>query len=107
MGMLIRRHHARQDEQAAPVEAFPAGKPGKAWKVDELKAYAAAHEVDLGEAKTKDEILAALTPAVTDPPIPVGDDGVLVPADPADPTDPTDPADTAPDPLDKDTVPAE
>lgn len=67
---------------------FPEGVPAKAWKVDELKAYAAAHEVDLGEAKTKDEILAALTPAVTDPPMPVGDDGIPVLTDPANPAAP-------------------
>lgn len=35
--------------------------PDKTWKVDELKAYAAEHEIDLGEATKKDEIIAAIS----------------------------------------------
>ena len=35
--------------------------PDKSWKVDELKAYAAEHSIDLGEATKKDDIIAVLT----------------------------------------------
>ena len=87
MGMLIRRHLAVPEVAAAAAPPFPEGAPAKAWKVDELRAFAVAHEVDLGDAKTKDEILA-LFPAAPVTPVP-------------------DPADAAPDPLDKDAVPAE
>jgi hypothetical protein len=38
-------------------------KPDKTWKVDELKAYAAEHSIDLGEATKKDDIIAVLTPS--------------------------------------------
>ncbi len=72
MGMLIRRHLAAPEVAAAAAPPFPEGAPAKAWKVDELRAFAVAHEVDLGDAKTKDEILA-LFPAtpVTSVPDPV------------------------------------
>lgn len=60
LGYFARRGYTIEAEEAPP---FPDGKPAKAWKVDELKAYAARHGVDLGEAKSKDEILAVLTPA--------------------------------------------
>jgi hypothetical protein len=35
--------------------------PDKTWKVDELKAYAAEHSIDLGDATKKDDIIAVLT----------------------------------------------
>jgi hypothetical protein len=35
--------------------------PDKTWKVDELKAYAAERDIDLGEATKKDDIIAVLT----------------------------------------------
>lgn len=46
----------------APVQAveIPEGEPSTDWKGDQLKAYAEKHEVDLGSAKTKPEIVAAL-----------------------------------------------
>lgn len=34
--------------------------PDKSWKLDELKAFAAEHSVDLGDATKKDDILAVL-----------------------------------------------
>lgn len=63
--------------------AHPDGAPSDTWKVDELKAYAAAHEIDLGSATSKSDIVKALTPAVTVPASPVGDDGLDILADPA------------------------
>ena len=50
----------------APAENEPdpeAGEPSKAWKVDALRAYAAEHDIDLGAATKKDEILAVITAA--------------------------------------------
>lgn len=44
--------------------ALPSGTPGKSWKVPQLKAYAAEHDIDLGGATTKDDILAAITAAL-------------------------------------------
>lgn len=41
----------------------PKEKPLGKMKVDELKEYAKAHEIELGEAKTKDEILEAIKAA--------------------------------------------
>ncbi len=34
--------------------------PDKSWKVAELKAHAEEHDIDLGEATKKDDILAVL-----------------------------------------------
>lgn len=48
--------------------AFPEGDPTDAWKVDQLKAYAAAHGIDLGAASKKDEIVAAIAAAKQAPP---------------------------------------
>lgn len=42
---------------------FPDGVPVEAWKSDELRAYAAAHNVDLAGATTKADILAAIAKA--------------------------------------------
>jgi hypothetical protein len=50
-----------QDEAEEP--AFPEGEPTDKWTVGQLTAYAATHGVDLGDAKKKDELLAALVPA--------------------------------------------
>lgn len=48
------------DAAASDVVEIPEGTPTTAWKIDQLKAYAAKNDVDLGEAKKKDEILNAL-----------------------------------------------
>lgn len=34
--------------------------PDKTWKVPELKAYATEHEIELGDATKKDDVLAAI-----------------------------------------------
>ncbi len=47
---------------------FPNGYPAEEWKGAELKAYAEAHTFDLGTAKTKAEMVAAIAAAdTTDP----------------------------------------
>lgn len=48
------------DADAADTVEIPEGEPTQAWKIGQLKAYAAKNDVDLGEAKKKDEILSAL-----------------------------------------------
>ncbi|MEL4357040.1 MULTISPECIES: hypothetical protein [unclassified Luteococcus] len=35
-------------------------KPDESWKNDDIKAYAESHGIDLGEAKTKADMLAAI-----------------------------------------------
>lgn len=49
--------------EAPPAEAptLPAGEPDESWKVPELIAYATEHNIDLGDATKKADILAALT----------------------------------------------
>lgn len=42
---------------------FPEGDPTEKWKVDQLKAYATAKNIELGDAKTKDDILALVKTA--------------------------------------------
>lgn len=37
--------------------------PDKSWKVDELKAFAAEKQIDLGDATKKDDILAVIAAA--------------------------------------------
>ncbi|ERG63533.1 hypothetical protein L332_03585 [Agrococcus pavilionensis RW1] len=56
---------AKAVEAAADGESrdFPEGEPSEEWKVDELKAYAAAREVDLGGATKKADMLAAIEAA--------------------------------------------
>lgn len=46
--------------------AIPEGKPTGDWKGDQLKAYAEKHSLDLGSAKTKPEIVAAIEKAEAD-----------------------------------------
>lgn len=51
-----------------PADGEPATEitaPSKSWKVDELKAYAAEHGIDLGTASKKDEILAVIEAATS------------------------------------------
>lgn len=72
MGMLMRRHRKKAEPIGPNV---PKGAPSKSWKVDELRAFAAVSNIDLRDAKTKDEILAILESAKDDTtPPPSGDD---------------------------------
>lgn len=59
----FRRHGYRIDEPEAP--AFPDGDPAESWKADQLRAYAAKHNVEVKGATTKAEILAAIVAART------------------------------------------
>jgi len=56
--MKVAEHHKEPEK----VE-IPDGEPSDAWKVNQLKAYADREEVDLGDAKTKADILASLEAA--------------------------------------------
>ncbi|KRC37519.1 hypothetical protein [Oerskovia sp. Root22] len=47
------------------VEIEPAEKPLEKRTAGDLKAYATEHDIDLGDAKTKAEILAAIVAAET------------------------------------------
>lgn len=50
------------EQSDTPVE-IPDGKPSTDWKGDQLKAYAGQHEIDLGSAKSKAEIVEAIETA--------------------------------------------
>lgn len=43
-----------------PGAAAKSETPDKSWKVPELKAYAAEHDIDLGDATKKEDVLAAI-----------------------------------------------
>ncbi|GAB2646298.1 hypothetical protein GCM10027169_13100 [Gordonia jinhuaensis] len=53
----------RQGYEVSKAKAkvdIPDGEPSDSWTVAQLKAYAAEHDVDLGDAKNKPDILAVL-----------------------------------------------
>jgi len=56
----FRRHGYRIDEQDESVE-IPEGKPSRQWNKPQLAAYAEREDIDLGDASTKDDILAVLS----------------------------------------------
>lgn len=43
--------------------SIPEGEPEISWKADQLVAYAKLHEIDLGKATKKDDVLAVITTA--------------------------------------------
>lgn len=53
------------DQPGNPDAKYPVGDPSNKWKKDELLAYAADRKIDLGDAKTKDEIWGAIKPGGT------------------------------------------
>jgi hypothetical protein len=59
----LRRHYAVRDVEPT----FPDGEPAESWKVDELRAFARQHDVDLKGATKKAEILAAIVDAKQPP----------------------------------------
>ena len=61
----LRRHYPAREVVVEP--AFPDGKPDESWKVDQLRAFAREHDVDLKGATKKADILAALAAAKPDP----------------------------------------
>ncbi|MDR6861969.1 hypothetical protein [Phycicoccus sp. 3266] len=48
------------ESDSSDARSYPEGTPSEDWKVDELKAYAADNSVDLGDAKTKADIVSIL-----------------------------------------------
>ncbi|GGD33119.1 hypothetical protein GCM10010915_11880 [Microbacterium faecale] len=62
----FRRHGYGVDAAEKAVE-IPEGEPTADWTAAQLKAYAEKHEVDLGQAKTKPEIVEAIEKAATPP----------------------------------------
>jgi hypothetical protein len=65
----FRRHdYTIEGDEPAPV-VIPEGDPSDDWKVDQLKAYAKEHEVDLDGATKKDDILAAISAAASSDPV--------------------------------------
>lgn len=50
------------DSEDTVVE-IPEGDPAESWTNDQLKAYAAKHEIDLGDASKKAEYLAVIAAA--------------------------------------------
>jgi len=57
------RRHGYTVEDTEKTAEVPEGAPSGEWKVDQLKAYAEQHEIDLGKASKKDEIVAAIEAA--------------------------------------------
>jgi hypothetical protein len=53
------------EQPGNPDAKYPLGDPSDKWKKDELLAYAGDHKIDIGEAKTKDEIWGAIKPGGT------------------------------------------
>lgn len=62
---MLRRHYLEREVAAQP--AFPDGKPDESWKVDQLRAFAREHDVDLKGARAKGDILALVVDANPDP----------------------------------------
>lgn len=55
--------HGYDVEAAEKAVTIPDGAPSTDWKGDQLKAYAEKHELDLGSAKSKPELVAAIEAA--------------------------------------------
>lgn len=64
LGYFERRGYG-VEKADAPI-SIPDGKPSTEWKGDQLKAYAEKHSLDLGSAKTKPEMVAAIEKAETE-----------------------------------------
>ncbi|MDN4598460.1 hypothetical protein [Leifsonia virtsii] len=73
-------------EQERP---YPEGDPSDKWTKEQLVAYAKAHDVDLGKAKSKDEIWNAIQPGGTPYKGQTTPDGKALVNDSADPKDDT------------------
>ncbi|GLU91344.1 hypothetical protein [Agromyces sp. NBRC 114283] len=63
LGYFERRGYGVEKAAAPEPITVPEGKPSTDWKVDQLKAYAEKHELDLGSAKSKPELVAAIEKA--------------------------------------------
>ncbi len=49
-------------EEQEPDPLYPEGDPTEKWTVDQLKAYAADHDIDLTGVSGKDNVVAAVVP---------------------------------------------
>lgn len=63
LGYFERRGYGVENADAPATVTVPDGKPSTDWKGDQLKAYAEKHSLDLGSAKTKPELVAAIEKA--------------------------------------------
>lgn len=61
------RHGYEVSGTPAPTPEAPEGEPSDKWTNDQLKAYAAEKEIDLGDASKKVDILAAIELAAEAP----------------------------------------
>ncbi|WIC89995.1 hypothetical protein SEA_SISKO_13 [Gordonia phage Sisko] len=52
-----------------PAPEYPEGEPSADWKFDQLKAYAAAHNVDTDGLRSKVDVLAAINTAPVSAPV--------------------------------------
>lgn len=71
--VLVEHGFAIEDGKA-PV-TIPEGDPAESWTVDQLKAYAEREKLPLGDAKKKDEFLAAIAKAKADKAAPASSEG--------------------------------
>ncbi|MCT1395666.1 hypothetical protein M4D51_07990 [Microbacterium sp. p3-SID338] len=53
------------EQPGNPDATYPAGDPSDKWTKAELLAYAADRKIDLGDAKSKDEVWGAIKPGGT------------------------------------------
>ena len=74
-GYTIERDDAPEDDDGHAGTEVPDGDPTGEWTVAQLRAFAKAHDVDLGGATRKDDILAALTVTTDDAGEDKSDDG--------------------------------
>lgn len=75
------------EQPGNPDAKYPSGDPSDKWKKDELLAFAADRGIDIGAAKTKDEIWAGIKPGGTPYKGVTTPEGVALVNDSADPTD--------------------
>lgn len=62
-GTLVNANGVPIEEETAPAAPAKSSTPDDTWTVKDLKAHAEQHSIDLGPAKTKAEILAAIQAA--------------------------------------------
>jgi len=65
LAALVSQEEPVGDDDTSTDQPFPDGDPSGEWTAKQLKAWAKAHDVDLGGATRKDDILAALTETAT------------------------------------------
>lgn len=53
-------------KEQEPDQLYPEGDPIEKWTVDQLKAYAADHDIDLTGVSGKDNVVAAVVPKTSE-----------------------------------------